>query len=292
MSPCGCNCLQDIYIPAGLPAKTGKLTSTPIDAKGISVATVNGTVRMTKVTGSEVNVSTVNGSISLEGRLQHVEGRTTNGSISLVCMGEDSMINLKTVNGRIKVQLPHREDIGFTVDARSHFEMCVEHGFLSDKFLTQRLGAGRKVEGQRTTGIMPSIKSAYTAFGKRQYKHSGTGIRRICYVDKLFAWLTIPAVGLTIAGIIVLAILLYHIRQMALIRTGLIKKSKWRRRRIDYDTLFGGMTLLALGGAIAAAKYYEFSFWMGFWIFIALLGLALMIKAFWGRERWLRIDRD
>ncbi|HOC06740.1 MAG: hypothetical protein ACOX21_04860 [Bacillota bacterium] len=111
-------------------------------------------------------------------------------------------------------------------------------------------------------------------------------------LDKLFAWLTIPAVGLTIAGIIVLAILLYHIRQMALIRTGLIKKSKWRRRRIDYDTLFGGMTLLALGGAIAAAKYYEFSFWMGFWIFIALLGLALMIKAFWGRERWLRIDRD
>ena len=143
-----------LQLPAGhiytgrVASKNGQIDINSIDAKGISVATVNGTVRMTKVTGSEVNVSTVNGSISLEGRLQHVEGRTTNGSISLVSMGEDSMINLKTVNGRIKVQLPHREDIGFTVDARATSgNVRVEHGFLSDKFLTQRLGAGRKVEG-------------------------------------------------------------------------------------------------------------------------------------------------
>jgi DUF4097 and DUF4098 domain-containing protein YvlB len=143
-----------LQLPAGhiytgrVASKNGQIDINSIDAKGISVATVNGTVRMTKVTGSEVNVSTVNGSISLEGRLQHVEGRTTNGSISLVSMGEDSMINLKTVNGRIKVQLPHRDDIGFTVDARATSgNVRVEHGFLSDKFLTQRLGAGRKVEG-------------------------------------------------------------------------------------------------------------------------------------------------
>lgn len=111
-------------------------------------------------------------------------------------------------------------------------------------------------------------------------------------MENLLDWLTIPAVGLTLAGIIVLAILLYHIRQMALIRSGLIKKSKFRRRRIDYDTLFGGMTLVALGGAIISAKYYDFSFWTGFWIFVGLLGLALIIKAFWGREHWLKIDRD
>lgn len=148
------NVSMRLQLPAGhiytgrVASKNGQIDINSIDVKGINIATVNGTVRATKVTGSEVTVGTVNGSIGLEGRLEHVEGRTTNGSISLVSMGEDSMINLKTVNGRIKVQLPHRDDIGFTVDARATSgNVRVEHGFLSDKFLTQRQGAGRKVEG-------------------------------------------------------------------------------------------------------------------------------------------------
>jgi DUF4097 and DUF4098 domain-containing protein YvlB len=132
----------------GVVSRNGAIDISSIDAKGISISTINGAVRVTKVTGSEVSVSTVNGSINLEGSLEQVDGKTTNGSIKLINMGEDSKITLKTLNGRIKVLLPHREDIGFAVDARATSgNVRVEHGFLSDKFSILRQGAGRKIEG-------------------------------------------------------------------------------------------------------------------------------------------------
>lgn len=111
-------------------------------------------------------------------------------------------------------------------------------------------------------------------------------------MERILEVLTIPAVGFTVAGIIVLAILLHHIRQMALIRTGLIKKYGVRGRRIDHEKLFSGLVLVALGGVIAAGKYYHFSFWLGFWIFIGLVGVSLIISALLGRDRWHKICRD
>ncbi|HBI55859.1 MAG TPA: hypothetical protein DG577_04055 [Firmicutes bacterium] len=111
-------------------------------------------------------------------------------------------------------------------------------------------------------------------------------------MEKILDMLTIPAVGYTAAGIIVLAILLHHFRQMALIRTGLIKKYGIRGRRIDHDKLFGGLFLVALGGVIAAAKYYHISFWLAFWIFVGLLGVSLIVSALLGQDRWYKISRD
>jgi len=111
-------------------------------------------------------------------------------------------------------------------------------------------------------------------------------------MERILETLTIPAVGFTVAGIIVLAILLHHIRQMALIRTGLIKKYGVRGHRIDHEKLFSGLVLVALGGVIAAGKYYHFSFWLGFWIFIGLVGVSLIISALLGRDRWHKICRD
>lgn len=129
-------------------SKNGAIDISAIDVNGINLSTVNGAVRASKVTGADVSASTVNGSISLEGGLEHVEARTTNGSISLFNMAEDSRISLKTVNGRIKVQLPAREDIGFAVDARATSgNVRLEHSVLTDKFSVQRLGAGRKIDG-------------------------------------------------------------------------------------------------------------------------------------------------
>ncbi|HBS93988.1 MAG TPA: hypothetical protein DEA85_08215 [Firmicutes bacterium] len=143
-----------LRLPAGhvyagrVVSKNGAIDISAIDVNGINLSTVNGAVRASKVTGADVSASTVNGSISLEGGLEHVEARTTNGSISLFNMAEDSRISLKTVNGRIKVQLPAREDIGFAVDARATSgNVRLEHSVLTDKFSVQRLGAGRKIDG-------------------------------------------------------------------------------------------------------------------------------------------------
>lgn len=143
-----------LRLPAGhvysgrVVSKNGAIDISGIDVNGISLSTVNGAVRAAKVNGAEVAAGTVNGSISLEGGLEQVEARTTNGSISLFNMAADSKVSLKTVNGRIKVQLPAREDIGFSVDARATSgTVRLEHSVLTDKFSVQRFGAGRKIEG-------------------------------------------------------------------------------------------------------------------------------------------------
>ena len=98
-------------------------------------------------------------------------------------------------------------------------------------------------------------------------------------MERFLERITVPVVGYTVAAIIVLAIILHHYRQMALIRSGLIKKYGIRRWRIDRDTLFGGLVLLMLGGSIVAAKYYNLSIWLAFWGFVALLGVNLIIRA-------------
>lgn len=132
-------------------SKNGSLEVNGIDVKGITLHTVNGAVRTAKVTGAEIVTGTVNGSISLEGSLEQVEAETTNGSISLVSMAEDSRIRLKTVNGRIQVRLPAREDIGYLVDARATSgNVRLDHAFLAGKFTAERFGGGRRIEG--TTG--------------------------------------------------------------------------------------------------------------------------------------------
>jgi DUF4097 and DUF4098 domain-containing protein YvlB len=142
-----------LRLPAGhvyagrVASKNGAIDIRGIDVGEISISTVNGAVHVAKVTGAEVAANTVNGSISLEGSLEHVEARTTNGSISLFNMGENSKISLKTVNGRIKVQLPAREDIGYSVDARATSgAVRLEHSVLTDKFSVQRMTPGRKIE--------------------------------------------------------------------------------------------------------------------------------------------------
>lgn len=111
-------------------------------------------------------------------------------------------------------------------------------------------------------------------------------------MEKILEALLTPAVGYVTTGIIILAILLSHFRQMALIRTGLIKKAGLRRWRVDHDKLFGGLVLVFLGGAILVAKYYNLSFWLGLWIFIALLGLNLVVFALLGRGHWRKSSWD
>lgn len=111
-------------------------------------------------------------------------------------------------------------------------------------------------------------------------------------MERLLEKLISPGVGYSLLLIIVLAMLLHHFRQMALIKTGLIKKYGLRGRRIDKDSLFGGFVLIVLGGAIAATIHYHLSFWLGFWIFIGLLGVGLVISALVGRERSYKFSRD
>jgi len=105
-------------------------------------------------------------------------------------------------------------------------------------------------------------------------------------MDRIIDLVVNPAFGLTLVGLIILGMLLNHFRQIALIRTGLIKKHGARVWRIDYEKLRSGMWLAALGGIIAAAMYYEIRFWIAFWLLVALMGIGQVMASLLGRERW------
>lgn len=108
-------------------------------------------------------------------------------------------------------------------------------------------------------------------------------------MEKFLEAVLTPGFGLTLAGIVVFGMILNHIRQMALIRSGLIKKPAARVWRIDYEKLRSGLWLAALGGVIAAALHFEqITGWVAFWLLIALLGIGQVLASLLGRERWTK----
>lgn len=105
-------------------------------------------------------------------------------------------------------------------------------------------------------------------------------------MEKLLDIIVTPAFGIVLAGLIVLEMILHHLRQRALIRTGLIKKAATRGWRIDFENLRSGLWLAALGGVIAAALHYQIKFWLAFWLLVTLMGIGQILASLVGRERW------
>ncbi len=130
-------------------SKNGSVEVGGIDTSGFEVKTMNGSVRLNKVSGDRLLTRTVNGSLRLEGGLGQVEAKTTNGSITLLNMAEDSDVRLETVNGRILVQLPARDDIGVELSARTTAgSVRLEHPSLDIKLDARRMTGGRSVEAK------------------------------------------------------------------------------------------------------------------------------------------------
>lgn len=135
------------YYSGNITSRNGTLELSGIDVGAIDAHTVNGAVRIGKINGKSVVTGTVNGSITIEGSLENLEAKTTNGSITVYGMAEDSKICLKTVNGRISVQVPVRADIGLSVDARATSgNVRVNHAHLGE-LNEWRIGAGRRIDG-------------------------------------------------------------------------------------------------------------------------------------------------
>lgn len=130
-------------------SKNGSVEVGGIDISGLEIHTMNGSVRLSKVSGNSVVARTVNGSLRIEGGLSQVDAKTTNGSITLINIAEDSDVNLETVNGRILVQLPIRDDIGVGLSARTTAgSVRMEHPNLDIKIDSRRVTGGRSVEAK------------------------------------------------------------------------------------------------------------------------------------------------
>lgn len=128
-------------------SKNGSLDIGGIDMDEFDARTMSGSVRFSKTSGQAITVRTINGSLRLDGGLGRVDAKTTNGSITLVNIAEDSNMRLETVNGRIVVQLPMRDDIGIAVRARTTSgSVRLNHPGLETRYEERRMTGGRSVE--------------------------------------------------------------------------------------------------------------------------------------------------
>lgn len=135
-------------------SRNGSVEIGRIDMTGFEVKTMNGSVRLNKISGDEIVTRTVNGSLHIEGGLGKVEARTTNGSITLVNMAEDSDAHLETVNGRITVLLPARNNIGVSLSARTTSgSVGLDYSNLATTLDSRRVSGGRSVEAKSVNWI-------------------------------------------------------------------------------------------------------------------------------------------
>lgn len=103
-----------------------------IRAKGVRVTsgqlrTVNGGIRVEDVEAERLETVTVNGGVRLHGAVEDLRGETTNGSVEarLVGMRRDGGVveqahwELEATNGSIRVYVPHGPDIGYDVNLKT-----------------------------------------------------------------------------------------------------------------------------------------------------------------------------
>ena len=171
-----------------------------IDTSSFEIHTMNGSVRLNKVSGNRVLARTVNGSLRMEGGMGQVDARTTNGSITLINIAEDSDVNLETVNGRILVQLPIREDIGVGLSARTTAgSVRLEHPCLDIKIDSRRVTGGAVSGKVRKLGsphrMLCSCVQSTVALPYENWNEEENTL------EKLIDLVATPAFGLTVAGL-------------------------------------------------------------------------------------------
>lgn len=102
-------------------AKTtnGSVEIRELDLSGCQVQSANGSLRLYGINADDVEAKTVNGSLKVEGSMGNLLGKATNGSITIDNIAETSRNELKTVNGRVEVRIPSRENLGIIATAKT-----------------------------------------------------------------------------------------------------------------------------------------------------------------------------
>ncbi len=113
----------ELRLPARLFAEidvvttNGSIQLVQLAAEKAVVKTVNGRVTGEKLEVNDLQASSVNGSVSIDGAIAHMQGRATNGRVSVKILHKmSSELDLKTVNGSISVLLPEDTAIGYHLD--------------------------------------------------------------------------------------------------------------------------------------------------------------------------------
>lgn len=95
---------EKLYESLQIDIDNGSLHAEQFNIKDLYAATKNGSINMDNITADTVKVSSKNGKISLYNVDGEINGKTNNGSISLITDDLDRSIEFKTNNGSIKIQ--------------------------------------------------------------------------------------------------------------------------------------------------------------------------------------------
>lgn len=100
-----------------LASTNGSIQLAHINAATMVLKTVNGKVTGEKLQADELLTSSVNGSVTIGGAIRRGQAQAANGGIHMeISEAMDSQLDLRTVNGSIKVELPQAPQIGYRIE--------------------------------------------------------------------------------------------------------------------------------------------------------------------------------
>ncbi|HBK85264.1 MAG TPA: hypothetical protein DDZ53_04445 [Firmicutes bacterium] len=140
----------ELRLPARLFAEidvvttNGSIQLAQLAAEKAAIKTVNGKVIGEKLEVNDLQASSVNGSVSIDGAITHLQGRATNGRVSVKILQKmNSELDLKTVNGSINVLLPEDTAIGYYLDVATTAG-SIKHGLSSLLVTEEHRKPGRR----------------------------------------------------------------------------------------------------------------------------------------------------
>lgn len=106
------------YSEICLASTNGSIQLANLAATMMVLKTVNGKVAGEKLQAEDLQTSSVNGAVTIEGEIERGQAQAANGGINVeITSASDCQLDLRTINGSIKVELPHGAAIGYRIDA-------------------------------------------------------------------------------------------------------------------------------------------------------------------------------
>jgi len=116
----------EVYVPKDAVreirarSSNGRVIVENLECAELHGKTANGKVAVQGVSARSADLATTNGGITFEGACDELECSTANGQINLCPQPVGDMrCLLHTSNGSIRVRVPHRQDVGYRIDART-----------------------------------------------------------------------------------------------------------------------------------------------------------------------------
>ncbi len=108
------------YNDLNVTTTNGTIQLAELAATSMAVKTVNGKVIGERLTTNDLQASSVNGTVAIDGAIGRIQAHAVNGRLTVeITEAMHAELDLKSVNGAIRVELPEAATIGYQLNATS-----------------------------------------------------------------------------------------------------------------------------------------------------------------------------